>query len=40
MRIFRLRKRLIVMEVARSSFNQKLENYVRKYANFESLSEN
>ena len=28
--IFRLRKQAIVMEVPRTSFNQKLENYVEK----------
>ena len=33
---FRLRKEPIVMEVPRSSFNQKLENYVGKHTHFES----
>ena len=36
MSIFRLRKYPIVIEMPRSSFNQKLENYVGKYANFEN----
>ena len=36
MSIFRLRKQPVVMEVLRSSFNQKLENYVGKHAIFES----
>ena len=36
MSIFGLRKEPIVMERPQSSFNQILENYVEKYANFES----